>query len=94
MQISCLKVADIELPREVSGLYDLAYNLWWSWTPQARDLFSSIDGAKWALYRNPVELLINIDPMRWYSLLDDEVFRATEELGIDLSRPERPENED
>ena len=75
-QIPTLHVTKIELPRELELLYELAYNLWWSWTPRARDLFSSIDGAKWALYRNPVELLINIEPMRWYPLLDDEAFRS------------------
>ncbi|MGO9528095.1 MAG: DUF3417 domain-containing protein, partial [Verrucomicrobiia bacterium] len=29
-------LADIELPKEVSGLRELAYNLWWTWNPQAR----------------------------------------------------------
>ncbi|MCP3960005.1 MAG: glycosyltransferase family 1 protein [bacterium] len=75
-RIPTLHVSDIELPREVEQLYELAYNLWWSWTPHARELFSSIDSAKWALYRNPVELLINVDPKRWYHLLDNEAFRA------------------
>ena len=67
-------IAEIELPREFEHLYDLAYNLWWTWTPEARNLFAMIDGAKWALYRNPVQLLINIDPRQWYSLLENEVF--------------------
>ncbi len=66
----------IELPRDFERLYDLAYNLWWSWTPQARELFSTIDSAKWALYREPVQLLINVDPGRWLPLLDNEAFWA------------------
>ncbi len=75
-KIPTVHVTEIELPREFEQLYELAYNLWWSWTPQARELFSAIDSAKWALYRNPVQLLINIDPKRWYPLLDNEAFRT------------------
>ena len=75
-RIPTLHVTEIELPREVELLYELAYNLWWVWTPQARELFSTIDSAKWGLYRNPVQLLINVDPKRWYPLLENEAFRT------------------
>lgn len=75
-QIPTLHVTDIELPREFERLYDLAFNLWWVWTPAARDLFAMIDTAKWALYRNPVQLLINVAPRHWYPLLEDETFLA------------------
>jgi starch phosphorylase len=67
-------LADIELPKEVAGLRDLAYNLWWTWNPQARRMFAHIEPGLWAIYRNPVELLINIEPHHWESLLEDEVF--------------------
>ncbi len=67
-------LADIELPDEVSHLRDLAYNLWWSWNPQARRMFSHIQPGLWAIYRNPVELLINIDPHHWETLLEDDTF--------------------
>ncbi len=67
-------VAEIELPREFERLYEMAYNLWWTWTPEARNLFNHIDSAKWALYRNPVQLLINVAPRQWYALLEDEAF--------------------
>jgi starch phosphorylase len=66
--------ADIELPPEVAGLRALAYNLWWSWNPQARRMFSHIHPGLWAMYRNPVELLINIEPHHWETLLEDDVF--------------------
>ncbi len=77
MQIPCLRVADIELPREVSGLYELAYNYWWSWSPRARRLFNSIDPVAWAEYHNPVQMLINVDPSQWEQLLQSETFLAT-----------------
>lgn len=72
--LSTVNVADIELPRELESLYRLAYNLWWSWTPEARQLFASIDPAAWSRYRNPVQLLINVEPRHWYPLLEDEGF--------------------
>src|ERR1043166_9580029 len=68
--------AAIELPKEVSALRDLAYNLWWSWNPQARRMFAHIQAGLWAIYRNPVELLINIEPHHWETLLEDDVFIA------------------
>jgi len=67
-------MADIELPKEVLGLRDLAYNLWWTWNPQARRMFAHIQPGLWAIYRNPVELLINIEPSHWETLLEDDVF--------------------
>jgi starch phosphorylase len=75
-EIPRLHVADIELPREVRRLYDLAYNLWWSWDPRARRLFASIDSRSWALYRNPVQLLINVDRNHWQQRLEDEGFMS------------------
>jgi starch phosphorylase len=69
-----LHVADIELPQEVAGLYDLAYNLWWAWNPRAREMFNSIDAHAWALYRNPVQLLINFDRTHWHEKLEEENF--------------------
>ena len=76
IKVPTQQVADIELPREFEKLYELAYNLWWTWTPAARRLFSTIDPAKWERYRNPVELLINVDPRHWYGLLAHESFVA------------------
>ena len=77
LRIPSRPVADIELPPEVERLYDLAYNLWWSWTPSARELFSAIDGRAWAQYHNPVQLLINVDREHWEGLLSNETFLET-----------------
>ena len=82
LKLDCLHIGDIELPREVAELYDLAYNLWWTWTPQARKLFARIDSASWAHYRNPVQLLINVEPERWETLVEDEGFMHSYEALI------------
>ena len=42
----------------VNKLNRLAYNLWWSWNPQAQDLFESIDKNQWKeAERNPVTFI-------------------------------------
>lgn len=76
IEIPCLPVADIELPRAVEKLYDLAYNLWWAWSPPARLLFQAIDRDAWQIYRNPVQVLINVEPTHWEPLLENEAFMA------------------
>ncbi len=93
-QISCLQVADIQLPAEADRLYDLAYNFWWSWTPAARHLFASVAPAAWSRYRNPVELLLNFDRNQWEAVLDHDGFLNSYGAVLrDLDRymdPERP----
>ncbi|MGE3979145.1 MAG: DUF3417 domain-containing protein, partial [Nitrospira sp.] len=46
------------LPQNLSRLPELAQNLWWSWTLEARQLFETIDPTLWFLtHHNPVKLL-------------------------------------
>ena len=35
------------LPERLKALLDIAYNLWWSWNPDAMELFRSLDPAAW-----------------------------------------------
>ena len=65
---------DFNLPAELEGLGELAYNLWWSWTPRAQSLFSRIDLSAWARHRNPIAVLRYADQARWAELTDDEDF--------------------
>ena len=65
----------VKMPGELARLQELAYNLWWSWTPDARRLFETIDPTLWRLsYHNPVKLLHDLKPERLASLNDDPVF--------------------
>jgi len=46
------------LPARIAGLGELAYNLWWSWHPEARMLFKRLSRGAWkATGHNPVKLL-------------------------------------
>jgi starch phosphorylase len=76
MRIPTLQIADIELPPEMERLRELAYDLWWSWSPQATRLFAWIDPDHWRRYHNPVQLLINVEPHQWARLLADPEFRG------------------
>ena len=51
------------VPERISGLVDLAYNLWWSWHPEARVLFKQINQQAWKKsVHNPVKMLKEIPP--------------------------------
>jgi len=51
------------VPERLSGLVDLAYNLWWSWHPEARVLFKQINQQAWKKsLHNPVKMLRDIPP--------------------------------
>ncbi|MEO8251447.1 MAG: alpha-glucan family phosphorylase [Chloroflexota bacterium] len=65
---------DFGLPPALEGLQELAYNLWWSWTPRAGALFARIDSAAWARHRSPIPVLRALEPGRWAELLADEDF--------------------
>jgi len=46
------------IPERISGLADLAYNLWWSWHPGVRMLFKLLDRIVWKESgHNPVKML-------------------------------------
>jgi starch phosphorylase len=53
------------MPRSLERLPELARNIWWSWHPEARDLFRILDETLWRETRhNPVRLLREIAPER------------------------------
>jgi len=76
VRVPYMRGVEIELPDEVSRLRDLAYNLWWTWTPAARQLFSAVDHAVWARYRNPLQLLLNTNSADWEVLVGSDTFMS------------------
>ena len=66
--------AHIAIPVQFGRLLDIAYNLWWTWTPQARALFKTLDPPCWTRYRNPIDVLIDLDSQRWHALSGSEEF--------------------
>jgi len=60
------------MPARISRLYELAYNLWWSWHPEARALYSSLDPDLWeTVGHNPVHFLSDVQPQRLEKVAND-----------------------
>uniref|UniRef100_C6E8D0 Alpha-glucan phosphorylase n=1 Tax=Geobacter sp. (strain M21) TaxID=443144 RepID=C6E8D0_GEOSM len=65
------------LPKELAGLQRIAYNLWWSWEPEAIGLFKRLDPELWRLTRhNPLEVLGSLQQATFESLMADEGFMS------------------
>lgn len=63
------------MPAKIARLPELAYNLWWSWTPEARALFKRLDLTLWRnTQHNPVMMLQQIDPNTLKAAANDSVF--------------------
>ncbi len=63
------------LPERISGLRDLAYNLWANWEDDARELWPRIDAAIWeSSHHNPVMLLRSVTTGRLQALAADPGF--------------------
>ena len=64
-----------KLPKRIARLEELAYNFWWSWHRQARDLFKTLDYPLWrSTGHNPVEMLREVAVERLQNLARDPVF--------------------
>lgn len=65
------------LPDEFKRLNDIAYNLWWSWNPEAIDLYREIDLDLWEkVGKNPVRFLQEISQKKLQIKLNDSDYMA------------------
>ncbi len=65
------------LPKRIAGLADLCSNLWWSWHPQARLLFRSLELQAWhESGHNPVWMLGHLPPEALARAVQDKQFLA------------------
>jgi len=63
------------IPPRISRLEELAFNLWWSWHPDARELFATIDQTLWSMTsHNPVKILREVSQERLQALSQDPSF--------------------
>jgi len=64
-----------KLPPRIARLEDLAYNFWWSWHREARDLFKMLDYTLWrTTSHNPVQILLEISPQHLADAASDPLF--------------------
>lgn len=80
-----------KLPARIARLEKLAYNLWWSWRREARDLFKLLDYPLWRRTdHNPVHMLHLVSSARLEEVAADPAFlrqydAVTRALDADLS---------
>jgi starch phosphorylase len=72
------------LPERISGLHELAYNLWWSWNPAARMLFKMIDRTAWKESgHNPVKMLLELPEGALFRVSGDREYLSHYDLVIE-----------
>ncbi|HSL44663.1 MAG TPA: alpha-glucan family phosphorylase [Anaerolineales bacterium] len=65
-----------DLPKRLSRLGELAYNLWWTWQPEAARLFSRMDNNLWErLGHNPIRFLREVGRSRLSEASKDKEYR-------------------
>jgi glycogen phosphorylase len=65
----------LQIPERIGRLEELAHNLWWSWSPEARAVFRSISLRLWrSTDHNPVRMLNLVTPDRMDHLAIDPDF--------------------
>ena len=63
------------LPPSISRLQELAYNFWWTWSPDAQDLYESIDMELWEqVSENPIRFLRTVSLRRLESASRDDSY--------------------
>lgn len=74
------------LPEKLQPLNEIAYNLWWTWHPDAINLLRRIDRDMWdKFYHNPIKVLGSISQERLRELETDEGFLThMERVMLDL----------
>ena len=72
------------LPRRISGLTQLAFNLWWTWHPETREVFRRLDYPLWRFTsHNPVRMLHMVSQHHLIEAAEDPVFNALYDAAID-----------
>jgi starch phosphorylase len=63
------------LPERLAGLGEIAFNLWWSWHPEARMLYKMLDRPAWKdTGHNPVKLLEVLPPQMLETAAADQEY--------------------
>ena len=66
-----------KLPAKLNKLQEIAYNLWWVWSSDAKNIFRYIDNEAWhRAQSNPVMLLNIISYDKMLELSEDAKFMA------------------
>lgn len=65
----------LNLPRRINRLGKIAYNLWWTYTPEAQRLFQRIDSDLWErTYHNPIRFLRQVSHAKLDAVTRDRYY--------------------
>jgi starch phosphorylase len=63
------------MPERINRLYELAFNLWWSWNRPAQELYAVIDRPLWdEVNHNPVRFLSQVSPDKLNQTAQDQTY--------------------
>ncbi|HYT68610.1 MAG TPA: alpha-glucan family phosphorylase [Vicinamibacterales bacterium] len=72
------------IPERIRRLPELATDLWWTWNPQAREVFRRLDYTLWRqTAHNPVLMLRHVSPELLAASVEDESFLGIYDAAID-----------
>src|SRR5919108_6548806 len=79
-----MKLDHHQLPERLSGLRQLAVNLWWTWHPEAREVFRHLDYPLWRLTsHNPVRMLHMMPHQRLQQAAREAAFLALYDTAVE-----------
>ncbi|MBI2763019.1 MAG: alpha-glucan family phosphorylase [Chloroflexi bacterium] len=74
VKVPSVRPTVVRVPPALEGLTRLAYNLYWTWHPEAKALFGRLDPVAWGRNRTPIPVLAG--PVRWAEVLDSSDYMA------------------
>jgi len=78
-----------DIPDSISGLGELAYNLWWSWHPEVRMLFKMLNRIAWKESgHNPVKMLRELPREVLDSVVNDREYLHLYDIALKRSHDE------
>jgi len=66
--------ARVRTPKAFHRLADLAYNVWWTWIPEARELWQRVSPPNWVQNPNPLTVLQAVTTDGWEALEANDSF--------------------
>ena len=64
----------VTVPPTFDRLIDLAGNLWWTWIPEARELWQRVSPPNWVRSPNPITVMQTMPPEAWEILEANDSF--------------------
>ena len=82
------------IPESISRLREIAYNMYWAWNADVKELFARLDPNKWEeVFHNPVEMLERVDARRLLEMASNESYLALYRKVVDWMEQREAEDD-